>query len=238
MALGSWGGTPAGFSGNSFGGNGFFAAPTLSAAQQAANTSANNGNIAPGSLASETLNQQLNDPNNPWYAANGGATGNSSIDYSTPGNPVGPNGLAASFTPYTGAAAPITTSTPAGWNMNGTPTGQGQNPMAFGGGVPPSGSSQMPMGGSQTPMMSGSQMPGRTGPVMGTPAVMQPTNMQIGRMPVTGQIGQPAGTVGQMAQMPNGAVAPSGGQASQILRQRLMNRGSAQSPTGTGGIAY
>jgi hypothetical protein len=78
-------------------------APNLTAAQQAAELA--NDYAAPGSLASETLNQQLNDPRNPWFVANGGPTGSSMIDYVTPGNadfgtPGSP--VAAAFTAYTG----------------------------------------------------------------------------------------------------------------------------------------
>jgi hypothetical protein len=89
-------------------------APNLTAAQQQADELAND-NAAPGSLASETLNQQLNDPNNPWFAANGGPTGNSTIDYVTPGNAsfgTPGNPVAAAFTAYTGSPAPITTIPP------------------------------------------------------------------------------------------------------------------------------
>lgn len=78
-------------------------APNLTAAQQAAEVV--NDFAAPGSLGAETLNQQLNDPNNPWFAANGGPTGNSTGDFVTPGNAnFGTAGypVAAAFTAYTG----------------------------------------------------------------------------------------------------------------------------------------
>jgi hypothetical protein len=88
-------------------------APNLTAAQQAAELA--NDFAAPGSLGAETLNQQLNDPNNPWYTANGGPTGNSTVDYVTPGNAnfgTPGNPVAAAFTAYTGSPAPVTTIPP------------------------------------------------------------------------------------------------------------------------------
>ena len=89
-------------------------APNLTAAQQQANELAEDY-ATPGSLASETLNQQLNDPRNPWFAANGGAMGNSTIDYATPGNAdfgTPGNPVAAAFTGYNGPPTPSTTIPP------------------------------------------------------------------------------------------------------------------------------